>query len=96
MARFTDGNKTAEIEMRYWLGEPRWWSEDISNDILIDPSFRYDKELDTYVVDDIDALVLYAEDWKNGEGDFFADQESPDFDPAERDVEVTYCQAIAA
>lgn len=45
MERFTDGKKTVEITMAVWLGPNRWWSPDMTADILEVASFPFDEEL---------------------------------------------------
>lgn len=90
MERFTDGKKTVEITMAVWLGPNRWWSPDMTADILEVASFPFDEELGARIVDDVDYIVEYAEDWKNGEGDFYEERLDPDFDPEKRMVDIVY------
>lgn len=87
MTRFTDGNKTIEIKMATWEGSN--WSADWSADFFEVGSLQYNEDLDAYEVADVDYLVEYANDWRNGEGDFCDDSLEDGFDPENRLVDVT-------
>ena len=66
--RFTDGARILEITMRMWDGT-RWW-QDISGEMLAEPGMQYSAAHDAYICDDIDYVIDYAKDWKDGTGDF--------------------------
>lgn len=76
MTRFTDGHRTALIEMQVWHNDN--CSPDLSQDILADAIHGFSFEHDAYLVNDLDWLVDYANEWLNHTGDFYYD------DPAEK------------
>lgn len=64
--KMTDGHKTITITMQEWNGSG--YGPDFSQDFF--DGARYDRELDCYVVPDVDYCVDQAFDYKNGRGDF--------------------------
>lgn len=77
MTRFYDSNRVLDITMRAESGE------DFSRDFFEDACTRknYNEDLDAYRVEDIDYLVDYAKDYKNGTNrDFPADTDAPVLD----------------
>lgn len=80
MTRFTDKTgKTIEIRMCRWNGsgyDPDW-----EQDFFSVGDLQHDDEKDAYIVEDVDYLVEYADDWKNSTGDFSMDEadKSDDF-----------------
>lgn len=76
MTKFYDNNRVLDITMRAESGE------DFSRGFFQDACTRknYNEDLDAYRVDDIDYLVDYASDYKNGTNKDFPADESQDFD----------------
>lgn len=73
--KIKDGKRLVEIIMRVW--ENGQYSQDLSDDLLIDGSFEYGQG--AYKVDSVDDVIYYAFDWQNCTGDFIED-EDPDND----------------
>ena len=71
MTRFTDGHRVALIEMQVLNGGIL--SPDLSQDILADAITGFSFDYDAYLVNDLDWLVDYANDWLNFKGDFYYD-----------------------
>ena len=69
--KLSDGKKAIEIKLQRWNGAG--YDPDISNDFFEAGSLPYDEENGTYIVDDVDYCIDYANDWKNGKGDFYGD-----------------------
>lgn len=86
MTRFTDGKRTVGIKMATWNGSG--WGPDFSADFFEVGSLAYNEELGAYMVEDVDYLIDYANDWRNGEGDFYGDSLEDGFDPEDRLVDV--------
>lgn len=75
------GNRLTEITMRTWTGNgytPDWSQDFFSAGIL-----PYNDAIEAYEVEDIDYCIDQAQDWKNGEGDYYGE------DTTGRDVDVT-------
>lgn len=72
MTRFIDKTgRIIEIRMCRWNGsgyDPDW-----EQDFFAVGDLQYDDEKEAYIVDDVDYLVDYANDWKNNTGDFAID-----------------------
>ena len=79
--KLSDGKKNIEIKLQIWNGAG--YDPDISNEFFEACSLPYDEENDTYIVDDVDYCIDYANDWKNGKGDFYGD------DIDNRNVDIT-------
>ena len=90
MIKLTDGKKTVKITMAVWNGSG--WSPDWSQDFFECGALHYDMETDAYTVDDVDYCIDCANDWKNGEGDFWEEAEQDGFDPDDRLVDVEEVQ----
>lgn len=73
MTRFTDGHRVALIEMQIWKDDHA--SPDLSQDILADAITGFSFENDAYLVNDLDWLVDYANNWLNFKGDFYYDDD---------------------
>lgn len=71
MTRFTDGNRTALIEMQ--VLHNGICSPDLSQDILADGIHGFSFEHDAYLVDDLDYVLEYVNDWLNHTGVFYYD-----------------------
>lgn len=71
MTRFTDGHRVALIEMQVLHGSIL--SPDLSQDILADAITGFSFDHDAYLVNDLDWLVDYANDWLNFKGNFYYD-----------------------
>lgn len=69
--KLSDGKKTIDIKLQIWNGTG--YGPDISNDFFEAGCLPYNEENDTYTVDDVDYCIDYANDWKNGTGDFYED-----------------------
>lgn len=72
MTRFTDGNKTVEIQMMTWDGQN--YSDDMSGEFFEVGGLTYDDAAEAYVVNDVDYLIDYANDYQAGKGDFYNDR----------------------
>lgn len=66
--KLSDGKRTIEIKLQRWNGTG--YDPDMSNEFFEAGSLPYDEEHDTYIVDDVDYCIDYANDWKDGKGDF--------------------------
>ena len=67
--RFTDKERVAEITMRLWDGTR--WGQDISGEMLSEPDMQFSNAHDAWLVDNVDYVIDYVKDWKNGTGDFY-------------------------
>ncbi len=68
MAKLTDRKRTVEITMATW--EDNGWTSDWSDDFFAVGNLEYDEELEAFVVQDVGLCIEFANDWKNGVGDF--------------------------
>lgn len=75
MTRFTDGNKIIGVSIREKDGDN--YGADFSSDFFGVGSLKYDYRADAYIVDDVDYLICYANDWANCSGDFCYDDAEP-------------------
>ena len=73
--KIKDEKRLVEITMRVW--ENGQYSQDLSDDLLIDGSFEYGQG--AYKVNSVNDVIDYALDWQNCTGDFIED-EDPDND----------------
>lgn len=64
MTRFYDGNHIAEISMT--TGD----SPDFEQDFFEIGRLKFDEEHNAYMVEDVDYLIDYANDYENCTGDF--------------------------
>lgn len=69
MARFTDGRRTVEIDMRVYHTD-RGYSSDYSIEFFSVGSLEYDQDLNAYVAEDVQYLIDQAFDWERYKGDF--------------------------
>lgn len=78
--KMTDGKRTVEIEMKVWT--PNGYTPDWSIDFFVAGSIPhfYDERLaaDVYQVDDVDACIEWATDWRDSKGDFSDDEPCDD------------------
>lgn len=76
MTRFTDGSKTIDITIR----EQRSGliGADFSQDFFEVGGLVYNYDAQAYVVDDVDYLISYANDWAAFSGDFRDDDHEDD------------------
>lgn len=71
------GNRLTEITMQT-RNEPDW-----SQDFFNAGTLRYDDTVEAFEVEDIDYCIEQAQDWKNGEGDYYGE------DTTGRNIDVT-------
>lgn len=78
MARITDGTRSIDIYMGYWLGDQ--YSPDFSGDFFEVSSLPMDAN-DFFIVPDVGYCIKMAEDWCDGRGDYSCDaDDDPHFD----------------
>lgn len=78
MARLTDGKRSVEIYMGYWVGDH--YTPDFSDDFFEVGGLAMD-ENGFHVVPDVSYCLDQADDWCNGRGDYCCDAEDdPRFD----------------
>ena len=57
-------NKIYSLMMKVWLDHT--WSEDVSEDIILDNSFKWNDDTDAYeMVNSLDNLKSYLKDWEH-------------------------------
>lgn len=92
----TDGRKVVEIEIRAMEDDYRK-GQDITGDLIIDDGYEYNRDLDMWIIDDVDYCVEQVKDMVDGQGDWLYDgpmenvdltinpirQKSEDFTPAQ-------------
>lgn len=80
MIRLIDNNKAVEISIRAWDDENTQYGPDWAADFfevgLLKP---VEDEESTYVVDDVDYCIEYANDMVAGEGDFAGEPQPNQF-----------------
>ena len=78
MAKMTDGKKYVDLYMGYWMNDH--YTIDFSDDFFEVGSIPSDEE-GFHLVDDLDYCVEMMEDWCNGLGDYYGDEDNdPNFD----------------
>lgn len=90
----TDGNKTIKVVAYYSNTGEFSRCKNIAADILVDASYKYDDSIEAYVVNDIDAVIDYVNDWHNLTGDCAnavdADEDRAD-EIKKRYIDITFC-----
>lgn len=72
--KLTNGKKAINIQMMVWDSiTDSGYSPDWSSDFFEAGSLPYNADTDTYTVSDINYCIEQANDWKNGVGDFYYD-----------------------
>ncbi len=71
MSKLTDGKRTVNIELKVWEGNG--YSPDWSDDFFNVGLLPYDREADTFTVDDVEYCLEQAYDWKYSVGDYCDD-----------------------
>lgn len=75
MAKFTDGKQYVDLYMGYWQNDH--YTPDFSNDFFDVGLLKMDDD-GFYIVEDIEYCIEMMEDWCEGRGDYYADDE---YDP---------------
>lgn len=68
----TDGKKVVEIEIRAMEDDYRK-GQDITENLIIDDGYEYNRDLDMWIIGDVDYCVSQVKDMMNGEGDWADD-----------------------
>lgn len=68
----TDGRKVVEIEIRAMEDDYRK-GQDITGDLIIDDGYEYNRDLDMWIIGDVDYCISQVKDMMNGEGDWADD-----------------------
>lgn len=68
----TDGNKVVEIEIRAMEDDYRK-GQDITGDLIIDDGYKYNRDLDMWIIGDVDFCVDQVKDMVYGQGDWVDD-----------------------
>ena len=77
MTRFVDvTGKVADITMNTWTGNG--YTPDFSADFFEVGGLHYIEELDAHEVEDVDYCIEQANDWKDGTGDYYTDENTDD------------------
>lgn len=88
MERFIDKNgKIAEIEIKVWDENRNQYGMAFESDLFEVGSLERDEEKGAYIVENVDYLVDYADDWKNMTGDFAEEKYDMDYDEIARTIE---------
>ena len=71
-------NKIYSLVMKVWLDHT--WSEDMSEDMILDNSFKWNDDVDVYeMANSLDNLKNYLKDWEHFDTEddrFFYDEET--------------------
>lgn len=68
----TDGRKVVEIEIRAIEDDYRR-GQDITEDLIIDDGYTYNRDLDMWIIGDVDFCVEQVKDMVDGQGDWLYD-----------------------
>lgn len=68
----TDGRKVVEIEIRAMEDDYRKGQE-ITGDLIIDDGYEYNRDLDMWIIDDVDYCISQVKDMMDGKGDWADD-----------------------
>lgn len=68
----TDGKKVVEIEIRT-IEDDYQRGQDITKNLIIDDGYEYNRDLDMWIIDDVDYCVSQVKDMMDGKGDWADD-----------------------
>lgn len=83
--KLTDGKATIEITMTTWDAPRACYTPDISANFFADGHADYDRDVDAYIVADLDYCIEQARAWAAYAGDYADD----DYE-GERSIDITY------
>lgn len=66
----TDGKKVVEIEIRNVSQDPYHLWQDITQDLILDDGYKYDRVIDMWIIRDVDFCVEQVKDMVHGKGDW--------------------------
>lgn len=66
----TDGKKVVEIEIRNVSQDPYHLWQDITQDLILDDGYKYDRVIDMWIIQDVDFCVEQVKDMVYGKGEW--------------------------